>query len=67
MFIILAADKLLGIRSNLDRSRSTLTSDEIQRREALIMDLQNNVYSLENQLGQTRQQLDSDVNIIIKL
>lgn len=63
----LAADKLLGIRSNLDRSRSTLTSDEIQRREALIMDLQNNVYSLENQLGQTRQQLDSDVNIIIKL
>ena len=63
----LAADKLLGIRSNLDRSRSTLTSDEIERREALIMDLQNNVYSLENQLGQTRQQLDSDVNIIIKL
>jgi hypothetical protein len=63
----LAADKLLGIRSNLDRSRSTLTPDEIQRREALILDLQNNVYSLENQLGQTRQQLDSDVNIIIQL
>lgn len=63
----LAADKLLGIRSNLDRSRATLTSNEIQRREALILDLQNNVYSLENQLGQTRQQLDSDVNIIIKL
>ncbi|MEJ6981031.1 hypothetical protein WG906_11245 [Pedobacter sp. P351] len=63
----LAATKLLGIKTNLDRNRTTLTSNEIQRREALILDLQNNVYSLENQLGQTRQKLDSDVNIIIQL
>lgn len=63
----LAAEKLLGIRSNLDRSRTTLQATEIQRREALILDLQNNINAMDNQLGLTRQRLDTDVNIIIKL
>lgn len=63
----LAAEKLLGIRSNLDRSRTTMAAPEIQRREALILDLQNNLNAMNNQLGLTRQKLDSDVNIIIKL
>ena len=63
----LAAEKLFGIRSNLDRSRTTLQAPEIQRREALILDLQNNLNAMNNQLGLTRQRLDSDVNIIIKL
>jgi hypothetical protein len=63
----LAAEKLLGVKTDLTRTRSTLTSQEIQRREALIYELQNNVNTLDNQLGVTRQRLDSDVNIIIKL
>lgn len=62
-----AMEKLLGIQTNLNSTRSTLTTNDIQRREALIYDLQNNVNSLENQLGSTRQTLDSDVNILITL
>lgn len=62
-----AADKLLGVKSNLSTNRATLSSQEIQRRELLINDLQNNVSSLENQLGQTRQRMDSNVNIIVQL
>lgn len=63
----LGIQKLLGVRTNFDRNRSTMTSSEIQRRELLINDLQNNVNSLENQLGLTRQRLDSDVSIMINL
>ncbi|WP_026899243.1 hypothetical protein [Daejeonella oryzae] len=63
----LAMQKLLGIRTNFDRDRSTLSSADIERREMLIMDLQNNVNSLQNQLNSSRQTLDSDVNIIIRL
>ena len=62
-----AMEKLLGIQTNLNSTRSTLTTNDIQRREALIYELQNNVNSLENQLGSTRQRLDSDVNILITL
>jgi hypothetical protein len=61
-----AAEKLLGVRSNLDRTRVTLNPQEVQRREALILDLQNNVDALQMQLDQTRQRTD-DVNIIIQL
>ena len=63
----LAAQKLLGYRTNLDRERSTLSVNEIQRREALVLDLQNNVNSLDNQLGVSRQRLDSNVSIIVTL
>lgn len=62
-----AMEKLLGIQTNLNSTRSTLTSNDIERREAMIYELQNNVNSLENQLGSTRQRLDSDVNILITL
>lgn len=62
-----AMEKLLGIQTNLNSTRSTLTTNDIQRREALIYELQNNVNSLESQLGYTRQRLDSDVNILITL
>ncbi|MEJ7693827.1 hypothetical protein [Daejeonella sp.] len=61
-----AADKLLGIKSSLQTQRSTLTADQIQRREAAIMDLQNNVNSLENQLAVSRQRT-SGLNININL
>lgn len=63
----LAADKLLGIKSNLDRTRLTLSNEELQRKEALILDLQNNINTLNNRLELTEKRLDSDVNIIIKL
>ncbi len=61
-----AADKLLGIKSTFQAQRPTLTSDEIQRRELLIMDLQNNVNSLENQLAVSRQRT-AGLNININL
>ncbi|WP_411273156.1 hypothetical protein [Daejeonella sp.] len=61
-----AADKLLGIRSSFQTQRPTLSSQEIQRKEVLILDLQNNVNSLENQLAMTRQRTDG-INININL
>ncbi len=63
----LAANKLLGIKSNLDRTRLTLSNEELQRKEALILDLQNNINTLDNRLELAEKRLDSDVNIIIKL
>jgi hypothetical protein len=61
-----AADKLLGIKSTFQAQRPTLTVQEIERREAVILDLQNNVNSLENQLVLTRQRTDG-INININL
>ncbi len=61
-----AADKLLGIKSTFQTQRPTLSQQEIERRELLIMDLQNNVNSLENQLAVTRQRTDG-ININISL
>ena len=61
-----AADKLLGIKSTFQTQRPSLTSQEIQRKEALILDLQNNVNSLQNQLAVTRQRTDG-ININIDL
>ena len=62
-----AMEKLLGVRTNLSSNRANLSNQDIQRREVIILDLQNNVTSLENQLNLTRQKLDSDVNIIVQL
>lgn len=57
-----AADKLLGTKSAFQVQRPTLSTQEIQRREALIFELQNNVNSLENQLSVSRQRMDG-INI----
>ncbi len=62
-----AMEKLLGVKTNLNTSRVNLSAQEVQRREGLILDLQNNVTDLENQLDLTRNKLDSDVNIIVQL
>jgi hypothetical protein len=62
-----AAEKLLGVRTNLNTSRVNLSSQEVERRELLILDLQNNVTSLEDQLLISKQKIDSDVNIIVQL
>ena len=61
-----AAERLLGIKSTFQAQRSTLSSQDIQRKEALILDLQNNVNSLENQLAVSRQRTDG-INININL
>lgn len=61
-----AADKLLGIKSTFQTQRATLAPDEIQRREMLIRDLQNNVNLLENQLAVSRQRT-AGINININL
>ena len=62
-----AVEKLLGVRTNLNTSRVNLSSQEIERKELLILDLQNNVTSLEEQLLISKQKMDSDVNIIVQL
>jgi len=62
-----AAEKLLGVRTNLNTSRVNLSSQEVERKEMLILDLQNNVASLENQLQLSRQKMDSDVSVIVQL
>ncbi|MEO8796143.1 MAG: hypothetical protein ABI390_11800, partial [Daejeonella sp.] len=62
-----ALQKLVGYRTNLNTNRTMYTASEYQRRENLILDLQNNVNSLQNQVDYSRQNLDSGVNIIIKL
>jgi len=61
-----AADKLLGIKSTFQAQRPTLTAEEIQRRELLILDLQTNVNSLENQLNISRQRT-AGLNINVNL
>ena len=63
----LAADKLLGLRTNLQRDRSTLSPEEIRRRELLIYELENNMILMDDQLVLSRRQLDSDVNIFLNL
>jgi len=62
-----AAEKLLGVKTNLNTNRVNLSTQEVERREVLILDLQNNVTSLEDQLQVSRQKMDSDVNIIVQL
>lgn len=62
----IAMDKLLGVKTDLNNNRSRLSAQEIQRRELLIMDLQNNTNALNSQLGTTRQAL-SGINININL
>lgn len=61
-----AADKLLGIKSTFQAQRPSLSAQEVQRKEALILELQNNVNSLQNQLAVTRQRTDG-ININIDL
>lgn len=61
-----AAEKLLGVKSTFQTQRPNLTSQEIQRKEMVIMELQNNVNSLENQLNATRQRTDG-ININVML
>ena len=63
----LAANKLLGLRTNLQRDRSTLSPEEIRRRELLIYELENNMILMDDQLVLTRRKLDSDVNIFLNL
>jgi hypothetical protein len=62
----IALDKLLGVKTDLKNNRNTLEAQEIQRREVLIMELQNNTTAFNNQLSSTRKQLDG-VNIVIQL
>ena len=61
-----ALQRLLGIKNDLVVNRVRLTPVEVQRREVLISDLQNNVNSLQNQVNATNQRLDG-VNININL
>ena len=62
----IALEKLLGIKTDLNQNRSRLSAQEIQRREMLIMELQNNTNSLDGQIGVTRQTLNG-ININIQL
>jgi hypothetical protein len=61
-----AAERLLGIKNSFQNQRQHLDAQEIQRKEVLIMELENNINSLENQLKVTRQKTDG-ININITL
>ena len=43
--------------------RSTLQEDELRRKEAAIINLQNNVYSLQNSLARSNEEVGLQVNV----
>lgn len=61
-----AVERLTGVRTDLNSRRSSYSADDIQRRENLILDLQNNVSALESQLAVTEQRMGL-ININVQL
>jgi hypothetical protein len=61
--LVNAIDVLTKRRSQLDASRSTLTPVQVQKREVVLIDLQNNVYDLQNSLDNGNQRVSS-INFI---
>jgi hypothetical protein len=43
--------------------RSTLQEDELRRKEAAIINLQNDVYNLQNSLARSNEQVGLQVNL----
>lgn len=61
--LAIAIEKLTGARSNLVPLRSTLQEDELRRKEAAIINLQNDVYNLQNSLARSNEQVGLQVNL----
>lgn len=61
--LITAIDVLTNRRTQLANSRSTLQEDELRRKEAAIINLQNDVYNLQNSLDRSNEQVGLQVNL----
>lgn len=61
--LAIAIEKLTGARRNLVPLRSTLQEDELRRKEAAIINLQNDVYNLQNSLARSNEQVGLQVNL----
>jgi hypothetical protein len=61
--LVTAIDVLTNRRSQLASSRLTLQEDELRRKEAAIINLQNDVYNLQNSLDRSNEQVGLQVNL----
>ena len=61
--LAVAIEKLTNARSTMVPLRSTLQEDELRRKEAAIINLQNNVYSLQNSLARSNEEVGLQVNV----
>ena len=61
--LVNAIDVLTNRRSQLNATRTTLTPVQVQKREVVLIDLQNNVYDLQNSLDNGNQRVSS-INFI---
>lgn len=60
--LALAVSKLTNARSQMVPLRSTLQQEELRRKEAALIKLQNDVYNLQNSLSKSNEQVGLQVN-----
>ena len=60
--LALAVSKLTNARSQMVPLRSTLQQEELRRKEAALIKLQNDVYNLQNSLSNSNEQVGLQVN-----
>lgn len=61
--LAVAIDRLTNARTQMVPMRSTLQEDELRRKEAAIINLQNDVYNLQNSLAKSNEQVGLQVNL----
>lgn len=61
--LAVAIDRLTNARTQMVPMRSTLQEDELRRKEAAIINLQNDVYNLQNSLARSNEQVGLQVNL----
>ena len=61
--LAIAIEKLTNARTTMVPLRSTLQDAELRRKDAAIIDLQNNVYNLQNSLARSNEQVGLQVNV----
>jgi hypothetical protein len=61
--LAVAIDRLTNARNTMVPLRSTLQEDELRRKDAAIINLQNDVYNLQNSLARSNEQVGLQVNV----
>lgn len=61
--LAVAINRLTNARTAMVPMRSTLQEDELRRKEAAIINLQNDVYNLQNSLNRSNEQVGLQVNL----
>lgn len=61
--LALAVSKLTNAKAQMVPLRSTLQEEELRRKEAALIKLQNDVYNLQNSLSKSNEQVGLQVNI----